>query len=582
MDRDEDDRLEPAAAAAAAGSLPLSKLCVIAAAIAALTTLQFGYHSAELNTLQGIISRCDASDNAQPVSERPWSSGLPSCLPMSDALFSFATSSYNIGGLVGSLLAGLCADRFGRKRTLMFNNIVYVLGSLVMALSVQPGMLVAGRLITGVAGGFSLVVAPMYLMEIASTKYRGSFGIGNQLGIVLGIFFAQLAGYFLNTLTGWRVVLGLGVVGGAINGLLFSFCPETPRYLATVYHRVRGHTAKTAMASSEQERHALEQTRHSLQRLRRADDVDSELSTLISQPTAASQEASTATDSPIGSQPNSAALSGQQQQYQQHQQRHVDEIIAHDDNHSLSDGYSQAADTEHSDSPFVQPSKSDDPTSPANGKSRKRTTMRAWDLVTHRQYRKPLFLVVMFMVVQQLSGINTVFYYSTSIINATLPGKGPVITLVIGAFNVLVTVIATYIVGRVGRRPLLLSSVGCMGAALVMLGVSLVAQWSIVAMVSLFAVIATFGVGLGPIPFMLPSELFSGHAVATAASISMVTNWLCNFLVSSLFLVVQKKIGGYVFFIFVVFNVVALVFGWRMLPETKGKSPDEVARQLAE
>ncbi|KAJ2794125.1 Bifunctional purine biosynthesis protein PurH, partial [Coemansia guatemalensis] len=157
--------------------------CLGGAAVMCISPLQYGYHIAELNTPKGIITSCDQHAAAR------WRT-LPLCLPMSDAMYSVATSLFAIGGLVGSLVAGWMAERWGRRGALIYNNAPFIVGPLLMMLAVSPAMLAVGRFVSGIGAGAAVVIAPMYLSEIAPVKYRGTLNLLNQLSIVLGILAA--------------------------------------------------------------------------------------------------------------------------------------------------------------------------------------------------------------------------------------------------------------------------------------------------------------------------------------------------------------------------------------------------------
>ena len=100
-----------------------------------------------------------------------------------------AVAAYILGGMIGSLLGGYVADKFGRKRGLLYVQVFSVLGALLMGLSKSAGsfeMLVIGRLSTGVACGFFTALSPLYVSEIAPVKIRGQLGVINQVRNVQG------------------------------------------------------------------------------------------------------------------------------------------------------------------------------------------------------------------------------------------------------------------------------------------------------------------------------------------------------------------------------------------------------------
>ncbi|KAJ1971919.1 hypothetical protein H4R34_005582, partial [Dimargaris verticillata] len=191
--------------------LPLTTYAVFVGLVIALAAVEFGYHNGELNTPQEALTNCTESQTGTMLAYVPtahtvplearlgesagmslnssntvlpsYTPALPPCLPMSNTEFSFATSIFTLGGLVGSLLAPVLADRLGRRRATMYNTIAYLAGSTAMGLAPSLFWLLLGRFLVGVGAGVSIVVNPMYLTEIAPQQWRGSFGLMNQMGI---------------------------------------------------------------------------------------------------------------------------------------------------------------------------------------------------------------------------------------------------------------------------------------------------------------------------------------------------------------------------------------------------------------
>ncbi|NQY36913.1 MAG: sugar porter family MFS transporter [Alteromonadaceae bacterium] len=157
----------------------------------------------------------------------------------------FVVSSPTLGAVLGSLIAGPSADAFGRKKVLIAIAALYVVSAVFSAFALNYHMLIGSRFIGGLAFA-SLVLAPMYIAEISPAKYRGKMISINQFNIVIGISAAYFANYFLLQLSGgaseivsslgitenvWRWMLGLEIIPAIIYlGLLFII-PESPRWL---------------------------------------------------------------------------------------------------------------------------------------------------------------------------------------------------------------------------------------------------------------------------------------------------------------------------------------------------------------
>ncbi|MFQ3207209.1 MAG: sugar porter (SP) family MFS transporter [Glaciecola sp.] len=158
----------------------------------------------------------------------------------------FVVSSPTLGALFGSLFAGFFADMFGRKKVIIAIAFLYVVSAIFSALAVSYSMLVTARIIGGIAFA-SLVVAPIYIAEISPAKIRGKMISINQLNIVIGLSFAYFANYYLLQLSDspvawvsalgiednvWRWMLGLEIVPAFIFLVLLFTIPESPRWLA--------------------------------------------------------------------------------------------------------------------------------------------------------------------------------------------------------------------------------------------------------------------------------------------------------------------------------------------------------------
>jgi sugar porter (SP) family MFS transporter len=188
-------------------------------------------------------------------------------------------------------------------------------------------------------------------------------------------------------------------------------------------------------------------------------------------------------------------------------------------------------------------------------------------------------------IFQQVTGINTVIYYAPTIIQtAGIPSaEGAILaTAGIGLVNVIMTVVAMWLIDRIGRRPLLLTGIAGMTASLVVLGFVFhasrqtpVAAWA--AVVTLMTYVAFFAISLGPIFWLLISEIYPlqirGMAEGTAAG----TNWIFNLLVSITFLSLLEAIGpSWTFWLYGLLAIASFAFSYHLVPETKGRTLEEI------
>ncbi|KAJ2611856.1 hypothetical protein H4S08_002956 [Coemansia sp. RSA 1365] len=487
--------------------------CLGGAVIMCISPLQYGYHIAELNTPKGIITGCDQHAPVQ------WRS-LPLCLPMSDAMYSLATSVFAVGGLVGSLVAGWMSERWGRRGALIYNNVPFIIGPLLMALAVSPAMLAAGRFISGVGAGAAVVITPLYLSEIAPVKYRGTLNLLNQLSIVLGILAAMTVGMLANRGPYWRVSVGVGLILACLHLLLAGFAPESPRYLWRCGREAEARTI--------------------LRKLRGVADVDSE----------------TAAWSTRGRGPRLVST-----------QRLEEEQAA------CSDGSSAVSVEEDGSKPVAADI--------AEELREDGASVTIFNIFRIARYRRPWLLVLLLHFGQQLSGINTVFFFSSSVLEKMFSSElSSILTMLIGVLNVLGTAFAALIVDRFGRRPLLLSSIGGMVVSVTLLGVSLGLSLNILAAVSLYLVVMFFAPGFGPVPFLLGTELFDGRAAGAGGSWGLAANWTGTFIVATLFLSLLNMVGEWVFAVFVVSLLAVGVVFYLYIPETKGRTIEEISESF--
>jgi len=202
------------------------------------------------------------------------------------------------------------------------------------------------------------------------------------------------------------------------------------------------------------------------------------------------------------------------------------------------------------------------------------------------RFRRPLLIGVLLMAVSQFSGINAIMYYSTKIL--TTAGIGVkdsfASSAIIGLVNLVFTLVAMALVDKAGRRPLLLIGLAAQVIALGMVG------WMFHAgihgtglLLAILAFIAAFAMALGPIPWILCSEIFPTQVRGRAMSIATFTIWSSCYVVAQTFPMLNDsaKIGpAMTFWIYAAFSLGGLLFTLWLVPETKGRSLEEIERQF--
>jgi SP family facilitated glucose transporter-like MFS transporter 3 len=199
-----------------------------------------------------------------------------------------------------------------------------------------------------------------------------------------------------------------------------------------------------------------------------------------------------------------------------------------------------------------------------------------WDLLCDGSVRILLVSAVVLQIGQQLCGIGAVFYYSTTFFDGII--SNPLMgTLLLGVVNVLGTYIALKLMDTTKRRKLLLaSSLGMLISIIVLITALLGYCVKEVTVIALIAYVVFFEIGLGPIPWLIVAEMFDARHVATAMSISCITNWGCNFIVGLAFPFLDEGMGPWSFGPFAVCLMVVIGYVYFRLPETQGRSVEEI------
>ncbi|KIX07054.1 uncharacterized protein Z518_05031 [Rhinocladiella mackenziei CBS 650.93] len=200
------------------------------------------------------------------------------------------------------------------------------------------------------------------------------------------------------------------------------------------------------------------------------------------------------------------------------------------------------------------------------------------EVIRIRKYRKAVIAVTVTMMAQQLCGINAVVMYSVAILEKIMPKQAALITVIVSAVNVLITLFSSPLADKIGRKPCLLSSISGMGLASILLAVGLAKDIRVLAIIGIVLFVCGFSVGLGPVPFILASELVGPDAVGATSSWALAGNWLSTFLVAQFFpLLIAALPQGRVWWIFAVLAGAFGLFVGFFVPESKGKAnADEV------
>ena len=199
--------------------------------------------------------------------------------------------------------------------------------------------------------------------------------------------------------------------------------------------------------------------------------------------------------------------------------------------------------------------------------------------------RPALIVGIGLAVFQQVTGINTVIYYAPLIIQSSgiSSASGAILaTAGIGVVNVLMTIVAMWLIDRMGRRPLLLTGIagmaitlGVLGLAFHMAGKTGALAW--LAVISMMVYVASFAISLGPIFWLLISEIYPLKIRSSAEGLAAAFNWSSNLLVSLTFLTLLQMMGPTrTFWLYGAFAIAAWIFSYYQVPETKGRTLEEI------
>ena len=431
-----------------------------------------------------------------------------------DMMHGFTSRSALIGCVVGAMLSGLLASRWGRKKSLVLAGVLFFVSALG---SMNPEFLFFHRgepslgllwmfnfyrVVGGMGVGLASAICPMYIGEVAPSDRRGMLVSWNQFAIIFG----QLVVYFVNFMilgrhtnpiieqigqglnavapgsdlwtisTGWRYMFGSEAIPAAMFTVLICLVPESPRYMV--------------MAGRD----------------------DKALATL-------------------------AKINGQSK---------AQAILAD---------------------------------------IKSTITVRTERLMTYGWLC--VFVGIMLSVFQQVVGINAVLYYAPRIFGDMGMTNPMFNTVMMGVVNILFTLVAIFTVEKLGRKPLLIA--GSLGMALGAFGVALTFGHDglqLVTMVSIMLYSASFMFSWGPICWVLIAEIFPNTIRGAAVAIAVAAQWVFNFIVSSTFvpmfnmhLSAGDNFGHwFTYGLYGVLCLVAAVFVWRLVPETKGKTLEDMTR----
>jgi SP family galactose:H+ symporter-like MFS transporter len=208
-----------------------------------------------------------------------------------------------------------------------------------------------------------------------------------------------------------------------------------------------------------------------------------------------------------------------------------------------------------------------------------------WADLLRRQVRPALLIGLGLAIFQQITGINTVIYYAPRILQSAgfNSASGAILATVgVGIVNVGMTIVAMFLVDRVGRRPLLLIGIAGMIITLGVLGLSFrisnpSGELAWISVICLMGYVASFAISLGPIFWLLIAEIYPLRIRGLAEGTAATFNWASNLIVSLTFLTLVERLGASsTFFLYALASVLSWLFAYYFVPETKGRTLEQI------
>ncbi|XP_039115266.1 probable polyol transporter 4 isoform X1 [Dioscorea cayenensis subsp. rotundata] len=405
----------------------------------------------------------------------------------------------SIVSLFGSLGGGRTSDAIGRKWTMGFAAIVFQIGAAIMAFAPSFLVLMIGRLFAGVGIGFGVMIAPVYIAEIAPAVARGSLTSFPEIFINIGILLGYVSNYVFSGLSyhiNWRIMLGVGILPSVFIAFALFVIPESPRWLVMQNRVDEARTVLLKINEDEAEAH---------QRLAEIEEAAG--------------------------------------------------VLNADKNNENKEVWRE----------ILRPSPS---------------------------LRRMLITGCGIQSFQQITGIDATVYYSPTIFSdAGIKSDTELLaaTVAVGFTKTIFILVAILLIDKVGRKPLLYVSTIGMTICLFILSLSLTLMHGLglmspnvgigIAILAVCGNVAFFSVGIGPVCWVLTSEIYPLRLRAQASALGAVGNRLCSGLIAMSFLSVSRAISvGGTFFLFSVISAVSVMFVYSCVPETKGKSLEEIER----
>jgi|TARA_R110002096_G_scaffold342187_3_gene535135 sugar porter (SP) family MFS transporter len=387
------------------------------------------------------------------------------------------------GTVIGALFGGIPADKYGRKKSLIWIGILFFVSALGSAIAPEIYSFMISRFIGGLGVGASSVVAPMYISEISPAKNRGQLVALYQFNLVFGILMAYLSNYLIDiniAVNSWRWMLGMEAIPALIYTLLVLRVPQSPRWLIAKW----GDFEK------------------------------------------------------------------------------AEKILKKTDPEGVEEAVRLALEE----------------------KKLNKVTVGFMALF-NKKYIKITMLAIFIALFNQLSGINAIIYFAPRIFDmAGISAESALLSTVgIGVINIVATMLGLFLIDRIGRKKLMyIGSFGyIVSLLLIAFSFSGAEINSSLLPIFVFMFIASHAVGQGAVIWVFISEIFPNELRAHGQSMGCFTHWILAAIIANVFPLMANQFGPMVIFgFFALMMMLQLVWVFTKMPETKGRSLEEIQKEF--
>lgn len=519
-------------------------VCVLAS-VAALGGLLFGYDTA---VISGAIGFLQVHFDLDPQLWKGW-----------------AAACALIGCAVGAGAAGLLSDRLGRKRVLGLSAILFLISALGTAFPRSFSEFIIYRIIGGLGVGAASITSPMYIAEVSPAKIRGRMVSVNQFAIISGMLVVYFVNYFI---TAYGVSVDRPVVdrytaehGAAVESRVVE------KLIAKYYFNVDESAVREFLI----EHPEGVESRAVVDFFQEHDITISPLEVHLTDQGTVSWNEDRGWRWMFGSEVLPAALLLVLMFFVPESPRWLAKQGRREEALAI---LTRVGGADHAVSELAE----------IEGAIARESGSLAQ--LFQPGMRIVLVIGVTLAVLQQVTGINVFLYYAPEIFKSMGSEVDVALrqTILVGAVNLTFTVVAIWTVDRVGRKPLML--IGFTGMGLSLLAVGLAAYWHQAAwwvLVFVLTYIACFALSVGPVTWVILSEIFPTRIRGRAMAIATVLLWLANYVVTQTFTMMEKSQylvenfnKGFPYWIYGVLCAVSVLFVWRFVPETKGKTLEQI------